>query len=122
MRVVVHMSADELRAAIGMGRCTLTIQIDEAKAMTDTTPTDRLREAVEILRMHNEWRRGSEVQMEQLNPGKIGAAIDAVCELVPQLNERMAKARTLLLTIWPDGEKCEHRVAREIFETLAGGA
>jgi hypothetical protein len=32
MRVVVHMTADELRAVIGMGRCMLTIQIDEAKS------------------------------------------------------------------------------------------
>ncbi len=34
---------------------------------------------------------------------------------------RMHKAHALLLQIWPDGEKCEHRVAREIFRTLAGG-
>jgi hypothetical protein len=88
--------------------------------MTDATPIDRLREAVEILRMHNEWRRGAETPME--SPGVIGAAIDVVCELGPRLDERLAKASSLLLTIWPDGEKCEHRVAREIFKTLAGGA
>jgi hypothetical protein len=29
MRVVVHMSAEELRAVIGMGRCTLMIQIEQ---------------------------------------------------------------------------------------------
>jgi hypothetical protein len=87
--------------------------------MNDPTPTDRLRDAVEILRVHNEWRRGAVIPQE--SPGVIGAAIDVVCELVPQIDERLAKARAMLLTIWPDGEKCEHNVAREIFRTLAAG-
>jgi hypothetical protein len=52
--------------------------------MTDHTTTDRLREAVEILREHNRWRRGAEDLM-QLTPGKIGAAIDTICDLVPPL-------------------------------------
>jgi hypothetical protein len=93
---------------------------ETAQPGNSPTTTDRLREAVEILREHNRWRRGAEDLM-QLTPGKIGAAIDAVCDLVPQVDERLAKAHALLLTIWPDGERCEHRVAREIFRTLAGG-
>lgn len=31
MRVVVHMTADELRAIIGAGRCKLTIKIETTK-------------------------------------------------------------------------------------------
>jgi hypothetical protein len=87
--------------------------------MTDPAPTARLLDAVETLRKHNEWRRGAETSME--SPGVIGAAIDVVCELVPQLDARLTKAHAQLLTIWPDGEKCEHRVARDIFRILAGG-
>jgi hypothetical protein len=49
--------------------------------MTTPTPAARLREAVEILRKHNEWRRGAVIPQE--SPGVIGAAIDVVCELVP---------------------------------------
>jgi hypothetical protein len=31
---------------------------------------------------------------------------------------RLAQARDLLLTIWPSGPECEHRVARRIFNVL----
>ena len=42
-----------------------------------------LPEAVEILKTHNEWRRGAEIDM--LEPRLIGIAIDVILE---QLKER----------------------------------
>ncbi len=42
-------------------------------------------------------------------------------DAIEMRDERIAKAHALLLQIWPTGEQCEHRVAREIFKTLAGG-
>jgi hypothetical protein len=42
-------------------------------------------------------------------------------DAIEMRDERMASAHAMLLTIWPDGEQCEHSVAREIFRTLAGG-
>lgn len=49
--------------------------------MSEPTPTSRLLEAVEILRQHNEWRRGDAISMR--TPGEIGAAIDTVVQLAP---------------------------------------
>ena len=40
--------------------------------------------AVEILRQHNEWRRGAELPME--DPTELGEAIDAVCEIGERFN------------------------------------
>jgi hypothetical protein len=66
-----------------------------------TDPTNRildLREAVEILRTHNEWRRGAVIQQE--SPGVIGAAIDVVCELVPSiLRDQEEAAGELLVNV-----------------------
>jgi hypothetical protein len=55
--------------------------------MTDPTNSERLREAVEILREHNRWRRGAETRL-CLPPGEIGAAMDVICDLVPSLLDR----------------------------------
>lgn len=52
-----------------------------------------IKEAIEILRSHNEWRRGAPVLME--TPAKLGEAIDTVVqfhsvhvkEVVGRLNE-----------------------------------
>ena len=49
--------------------------------MTKPTNEERLREAVEILRAHNIWRRGLD-DVLPTSPAKLGAAIDVVCELV----------------------------------------
>ena len=38
-----------------------------------------LTQAIQILKLHNEWRRGAEIDM--LNPKMIGQAIDKVIEL-----------------------------------------
>jgi hypothetical protein len=66
--------------------------------MTEPTPSDRLREAVEILRKHNEWRRGAVIPQE--SPGVIGAAIDVVCELVPSiLRDQEEAAGELLVNV-----------------------
>jgi len=35
-----------------------------------------LKEAIEILRKHNEWRRGADVEM--ISPKKVGEAIDVI--------------------------------------------
>lgn len=40
-------------------------------------------EAVEILKLHNEWRRGAEVK--QHSPKEIGLAIDKVIEIIERL-------------------------------------
>lgn len=41
------------------------------------------KEAIELLRRHNEWRRGAEIEME--SPEKLGKAIEAVCARVEYL-------------------------------------
>ena len=61
--------------------------------MSKPNPTSRFLEAVEILRQHNEWRRGDAISM--LTPGEIGAAIDTVVDLTPKII-KAAEAAILL--------------------------
>jgi hypothetical protein len=44
-----------------------------------------LTQAIQILKLHNEWRRGAEIDM--LSPKMIGEAIDKVIELEPTLKK-----------------------------------
>lgn len=39
-----------------------------------------IRDAVKLLRLHNRWRRGDEIDMA--SPREIGIAIDTVCDYV----------------------------------------
>jgi hypothetical protein len=38
------------------------------------------KQAIKILRLHNRWRRGAEIRMQE--PGKIGKAIEVICDAV----------------------------------------
>lgn len=39
----------------------------------------KIKDAIEILKKHNRWRRGDET-IEQMNPAEIGKAIDTVIQ------------------------------------------
>ena len=43
-----------------------------------------LKEAIEILKLHNDWRKGADT--EQLHPVKIGNAIDLVIKTISELS------------------------------------
>lgn len=56
--------------------------------MSDPTESQRLLEAVLILKKHNAWRRGeddSSMPDLDMHPRLLGQAIDTVVELVPEL-------------------------------------
>lgn len=60
-----------------------------------------IKEAIEILKRHNKWRRGAEIPME--NPTIIGIAIDTVInyyennsELIEKLNNDIIKCIKLI--------------------------
>ena len=37
-----------------------------------------IEEAIEILKHHNEWRRGANLELKMVNPTELGIAIDIV--------------------------------------------
>lgn len=45
----------------------------------------KIDKAVQVLRKHNEWRKGAEIP--QLDPHEIGDAIDTVCNFVESITE-----------------------------------
>jgi hypothetical protein len=56
--------------------------------MTDPTTSERILEAVELLKSHNAWRRGeddSAMPSGGTNPMLLGQAIDTIVDLVPEL-------------------------------------
>lgn len=60
-----------------------------------------LKEAIEILKLHNEWRKGADA--EQLHPVKIGNAIDLVTERINHLAELLEEGILYLENFdWPE--------------------
>lgn len=53
--------------------------------MSAPTQSERLLEAVDILRRHNEWRRCDDGSTPMVQRGHVGQAIDTIVELVPEL-------------------------------------
>lgn len=49
------------------------------------------KEAIELLRRHNEWRRGAEIEME--SPEELGKAIEAVCARVEYLEGMIGRLK-----------------------------
>ena len=46
----------------------------------------KIKEAIHILKRHNDWRRGNgDIDMEQVNPTLIGEAIDVVIEFTESI-------------------------------------